>query len=41
MLKKPKENKPANAGRNVVYDKKERVLKVDGVIIDKFKPLFF
>lgn len=32
--------KPENAGKTVVYDRKERVIKCDGAIIDKFKPTF-
>ena len=34
-------SKPENAGRNIVYDWKERVVKIDNVIIDTYQPSFF
>ena len=33
--------KPDNAGVNIVYDWKRRVLLRDGVIIDRYSPRFF
>ena len=33
--------KPENAGRKVEYDHFNRVVKVDGIIVDRFKPSFF
>ena len=38
--KREKEN-PANIGRDVRYDWKERCVKVDDQIIDKYCPSFF
>lgn len=33
--------KPANVGANINYDRKNRVLLRDGIIIDKYSPQFF
>ncbi|MPC81070.1 hypothetical protein E2C01_075670 [Portunus trituberculatus] len=33
--------KPVNVGVNIIYDRKDRVLLRDGVIIDKYQPQFF
>ena len=33
--------KAENAGKEVIFDKKKRVLTIDGVVIDRFKPSFF
>ena len=30
--------RPGNAGKDVVYDKEARVLKVDGIIVDRYNP---
>ena len=35
------QRKPENAGANIQLDKKERVLRRDGRVIDKWKPSFF
>ena len=40
-VEKAEKEKPENAGRQVVYDQKRRVVTVDGEIIDRFKPSFF
>lgn len=33
--------KPENQGRSVEYDKTQRTLSVDGIIVDQFQPSFF
>lgn len=33
--------KPANVGANFIYDRQDRVLRRDGVIIDRYQPQFF
>lgn len=38
---KEEKEKPANAGTTVAYDWKNRVLLLDGLIIDRFMPRFF
>lgn len=38
---KEEKDKPANAGTNIEYDWKNRVLMRDGLIIDRFMPRFF
>ena len=34
-------NKHENAGKSVVYDRETRCLKVDGIVVDRFKMFFF
>lgn len=38
---KDEKDKPDNAGVNIVYDNKNRVLLRDNVVIDRFTPQFF
>lgn len=38
---KDEKNKPENAGTNIVYDYKKRVLLKDNIVIDRFSPMFF
>lgn len=33
--------KPVNVGANITYDRKDRVLLRDGVVIDRYQPQFF
>ena len=33
--------KPENAGKDVVFDKRRRLLLVDGEVVDRYKPSFF
>ena len=39
-LIKGEEDNPANVGSNILFDWKKRGVTKDGVIIDKFNPLF-
>lgn len=38
---KQEKGKPCNAASNISYDWKNRVLVRDGVVIDRFSPMFF
>jgi hypothetical protein len=39
---KEEKERPENAGCNIVFDKKYKIIKRDGVIIDRWrKPVFF
>ncbi len=38
---KREREKPDNQGRTVLYDWKARCVKVDGIIVDTYKPTFF
>ena len=40
-LAKDENNKSENSGVNITYDAKNRVVKRDNVIIDRFTPKFF
>ena len=40
-LTKDEKNKSENVGVNITYDAKNRVVKREGVIIDRFTPKFF
>ena len=38
---KHEKGKPENAGRSIIYDWKRRVVTVDGVVVDTYRPSFF
>lgn len=38
---KAEKSKPENVGREVNFDRKKRILTVDGVVIDRFRPSYF
>lgn len=38
---KDEKNKPENSGCNIIFDKKEKVITRDGVVIDKWNPPLF
>ena len=40
-VEREERNKPENAGKPVVYDRETRCLKVDGIVVDRFKMAFF
>ena len=40
-VQKAEQEKAENAGRTVVFDQRKRVVTIDGIIVDRFKPNFF
>ena len=40
-VERNEKEKPENAGRAIVFDKQKRIITVDGVVVDRFKPTFF
>ena len=41
FVEKQEKAKPENEGRVVIFDQKERCVKIDDIIIDTFHPNFF
>ena len=38
---KAQRESPDNNGRTIVYDRESRTIAVDGVVVDRFRSLFF
>ena len=41
VVEKAEKETPENAGRNVNFDKKNRTITIDGLVVDRYKPSFF